>query len=258
MKALSLSPGIGLTALALGSQLAVGAETITPTNAVLSAFTNSLGMRFVALPGTTLSVSIWETRVRDYRTFAEAVSRPWTKPDYEQTDDHPAVNTNWEDADAFCRWLTQRERQSAAITAAQRYRLPTDLEWNLMVGWGREPEGTPEQRLKRNPVWPWGWQWPPTAGVGNYAPELRTDRFPNTAPVGSFPPNRLGLYDLGGNVWEWCDDWYSQTTIMRVLRGGSFNDSLPGTLLSAYRFHGTMNLVNDDIGFRVVLETKQP
>jgi formylglycine-generating enzyme required for sulfatase activity len=58
---------------------------------------------------------------------------------------------------------------------------------------------------------------------------------------------------MGGNVWEWCDDWYNDNRVSRVLRGGSYNDNQPAYLLTTHRFNATMNLVADDIGFRVVL-----
>jgi len=228
--------------------------TALPVRAASPLSENSLGMRFVLVPGAKVWFSIWETRVRDYRAFQEETRRDWNLPDFEQTPADPAVNVSWEDAEAFCRWLTARERKAGRLTDKQRYRLPTDAEWSAAVGLGSEQGRTPEDRLKASVVWPWGHTWPPQSGDGNYAPELQTDRFKNTSPAGSFKPNQHGLFDLGGNVWEWCDDWFNDARVTKVLRGGSFHDSQPKDLLAAYRFSGTMHLSNDDIGFRVVIE----
>jgi len=83
-------------------------------------FENSLGMRFVPVPitggpseGKTIRFSICETRVKDYARFAKAEEREWPKPDFAQTDEHPAVNVSWEDATAFCAWLTKEEQAQA-------------------------------------------------------------------------------------------------------------------------------------------------
>jgi formylglycine-generating enzyme required for sulfatase activity len=219
---------------------------------------NSLGMKFRTVPGATVYFSIWEIRVRDYEAFVAASGRSWSKPAFDQGREHPAVNVNWEDAQAFCRWLTAKERQEGRLTEQQRYRLPTDEEWSLAVGLGTESGTSPEDKMKRRVVWPWGSHWPPRTGDGNYAPELKADSFAHTAPVGSFSPNASGLHDLGGNVWEWCEDWYNTARVTKVLRGASFNDAHPASLLASYRFHGTMNLTGEDIGFRVVLDSQPP
>lgn len=233
--------------------LAQAAPDPSPAPDGTNAFTNTLGMRFVSVPGTKVWFSVWETRLWDYQVFAEETRRPWTKPDFDQTPVEPVVNVTWEDAAAFCDWLTRRERKAGHLTDQQRYRLPTDQEWSVAVGLQAESGPTPEDRMHNSMIWPWGCTWPPQAGDGNYAPELGVDTFRNTSPVGRFKPNRFGLHDLGGNVWEWCDDWYNEARVTKALRGGSFHDSQPRDLLAAYRFSGTMHLDNDDIGFRVVL-----
>jgi formylglycine-generating enzyme required for sulfatase activity len=227
-----------------------GSVAASPTNC----FENSLGMRFVPVPGSKAWFSIWETRVRDYAAFRSETERPWTEPSFGQGPDHPIVNVSWEDAEIFCRWLTKKELQTGRLHGKDRFRLPSDAEWSLAVGLRLEQGQTPEDRMKTAMVWPWGYYWPPRVGDGNFAQELKVDTFSQTSPVGSFKTSPIGLYDLAGNVWEWCEDWYNETHVTRVLRGGSFNDSLPLYLLSNYRFSGTMNLSNDDIGFRVVLE----
>jgi formylglycine-generating enzyme required for sulfatase activity len=235
------------TAIALPGQTKPAADVPVPLE-------NTLGMKFVKVPGVPAMFSIWETRVRDYRVFAEETRRDWTRPDFEQTPDDPVVNVSWDDAAAFCQWLTARERKAGRLKDTQCYRLPTDTEWSAAVGLGAERGRTPEDRLQASVIWPWGYTWPPQPGDGNYAPELETDKFTNTSPAGSFKPNPHGLFDLGGNVWEWCDAWYNDARVTMVLRGGSFHDGQPKDLLAAYRFSGTVHLSNDDIGFRTVLE----
>jgi formylglycine-generating enzyme required for sulfatase activity len=102
-------------------------------------------------------------------------------------------------------------------------------------------------------VYPWGNQWPPPKGAGNYSPSLQVDDFEYTSPVGSFAANRFGLYDMGGNVWQWCEDYYDGQNGSRVLRGGSWFSSRPDNLLSSYRSGYTPVVRDDYLGFRVVL-----
>jgi formylglycine-generating enzyme required for sulfatase activity len=107
--------------------------------------------------------SVWETRVKDYQAFCDASKRPWKKPDFPQTDDHPAVNVSWEDATAFCEWLSQKE--------GKKYRLPSDHEWSCAVGIGGQEDGAASPKSKDGKidnVFPWGEQWPPPNDAGNY------------------------------------------------------------------------------------------
>ena len=126
-------------------------------------FVNSLGMGFVPVPGADVLFSVWETRVKDYQAFCDATERSWKKPRFSQTGDHPAVNASWEDATAFCEWLSQRE--------GNKYRLPTDHEWSCAVGIGdrEDAEAAPKSKdMKIADVFPWGKQWPPPNDAGNY------------------------------------------------------------------------------------------
>jgi CubicO group peptidase (beta-lactamase class C family) len=215
-------------------------------------FTNSLGMKFVSVPGTHVLMCVHETRRGDYAAYAalhHETDSLWKKVVFDgqpvgAQDDEPAVNVSWDDAQAFCQWLSQRE--------GRRYRLPTDREWSIAAGIGdQEPAtgATPESlsgRLKDEHLW--GKAWPPVQGAGNFAdedchrkcPSEKTmegyaDGFATTSPVMSFPPNALGIYDLGGNVWEWCEDFMNATKTQHVLRGGSWGTSARNALLSSFR-----------------------
>jgi len=222
---------------------------------------NSLGMEFVPVPVTNLLFCKWETRVQDYSAFVNRAGGKWPQPQFEQGPTHPAVKVNWEGARAFCAWLTERELKVGFLPAGCRYRLPTDLEWSAAVGLGPEEGKSP---FKRNGevkgVYPWDGPFPPPPGAGNYAPVRETDSYEYTAPVGSFASNRYGIFDLGGNVWEWCSDgWLHESPFIpghsdRTLRGGSWFNSMPWHLASSVRDKAAWNFDDIRVGFRVVLE----
>ncbi len=223
-------------------------------------FTNPLGMKFVPLGD--IQISVWETRVQDYEAFCRATGRRFEPADFHQTATDPAVKVSWFDAMAFCKWLTEKERNENLIDDRQAYRLPTDLEWSMAVGLANESGATPEIRDgKIKNEFPWGKQWPPPNGAGNYAAG-REGRRGATMPVGSFKPNSLGLYDLGGNVWEWCLDTYkggssATSRDWGVLRGGSWATSNRLEMQSSYRNVVDRNDRDVIYGFRCVL-ARQP
>ncbi|MEP6822259.1 MAG: bifunctional serine/threonine-protein kinase/formylglycine-generating enzyme family protein [Chthoniobacterales bacterium] len=238
-----------------------------PTTAREGPFENSLGMRLVPVDGFYLSV--WETRVKDWDAFCQATGRGSAPPDFSQTENDPVVKVSWQDANDFCVWLTAEERRNGLISESEIYRLPTDREWSMAVGLSDEGGTTPEERDGRlKGVYPWGKQWPPPTGAGNLADQSASrrrgptidgysDGYAATAPVGSFPPNALGVYDLSGNVWEWCDDLYKPGSRWGVLRGGSWANSNRAELLSSYR--NVIDRYERDViyGFRCVLAQKR-
>ena len=180
---------------------------------------------------------------------------------------YPVVNISWSNAVAFCEWITKEEQTTGKLSPREHYRLPTDLEWSAAVGLGAERGDTPKERGNGIlGVYPWGTNWPPTNGAGNYAdlsfkarfPHLDTikdydDGFGMTAPVGSFAPNAFGLFDLGGNAFEWCLDAYDQAGVARALRGASWADHAAITLISSYRYAIKPGESNALSGFRCVL-----
>lgn len=295
------SPGVFRTlalVLLLGSALVRAADSAatgttaapaTPSNSTkiqaskAHPFENSLGMKFVPVPGTTVLFSVWETRRGDFEAFVKetgydattnvyslstnrwtVTGNSWKSPGFPQTDRHPVCGVNWNDAHAFCEWLSKKE--------GRKYRLPTDLEWSAAVGLTNEPGNTPKARSDKTPdVYPWGREMPPNVNglpAGNYpgseASETNwpsqfrvidgfRDPFARTAPVGSFPPNAYGIYDLGGNCWEWCEDPFEPGKEPRFVRGGSWVDNIPAILQSSYRHYSRPVTRNTSVGFRCVL-----
>lgn len=236
-------------------------------------------MVFVSVPGTGVAFSIWETRVKDFAAFAATHPRldgtDWNDARYHGVTpvsvgpDYPVVNVSWNDAKAFCDWLTAMERKSGKISTGAVYRLPTDAEWSRAVGIGdRETNGTPKDKsAKIEGVYPWGSLYPPPSGAGNFADltareyftnwpciEGYRDGFVTSSPVGSFRANEFGLYDLAGNAMEWCDDFYDDAHRQRVMRGGGWNNTGPKSLLSSHREHVAPQRFSVVTGFRCVLD----
>ena len=231
-------------------------------------------MKFVPVKGTDVLFCIHETRYQDYAAYAaeaQGVEGPWKDQSAdgytptENKEQHPVMKVSWEDAQKFCAWLSKKEGKT--------YRLPTDEEWSIAVGIGRDEkwkkDTTPATVFKSQTDFPWGDKWSPPKGSGNFSDDSRKakapnttakylenydDGFPTTAPVMSFKPNKLGLYDLEGNVREWVEDWHDNAKARRVLRGGCWYYGFDrAALLSSYRGHALPGNRHSSGGFRCVL-----
>ena len=157
----------------------------------------------------------------------------WRNTGYEQTDEHPVVNVSWNDAVAFCKWLSDQEGAT--------YRLPTEAEWEYACRAGTTTayffgDNPRDLALYANTANATAKQNLPTFHPTLDAPV----GFEFTVPVGSFRPNPLGLYDMLGNAWQWCADWYGSGYYLElqltdpqgpaagsghVMRGGSWVNS---------------------------------
>lgn len=222
-----------------------------PASTLPQTFDNSLQLHFQSVPGTDVRFCTYLTRVQDYKIFAQATGAALHAPDFKQDANHPVVCVNWEDAKAFCAWLTTREQEQKLIPPKAFYRLPTSREWSLAVGLSAAvADGLEEPNTA---VYPWGTQWPPPKNAGNYSQTLAIDSFPYTSPVGSFAQNRFGLFDMGGNVWEWCEDIYNRSPDYRILRGASWRLRDPEDLASTKVIGNKPDIRLDVYGFRIVL-----
>lgn len=155
----------------------------------------------------------------------------------------PVQGVTWYQADRFCQQLTSSERGSGQLPRGYRYSLPTDEMWSFFAGSTSLDNAITSRDLRRE----------------------------GPAPVGSLPANEFGLFDVRGNLWEWCDDWYSLDIVARsrkvgatvnnawvgterkVLRGGSWNRSSGDGLDLGYRYANRPSASTYEIGFRVVL-----
>jgi eukaryotic-like serine/threonine-protein kinase len=227
---------------------------------------NGLGMKFV--PVGEVLFAAWPTRVADFIAFAEATGFSIRESDFPQTPDHPVINVNWEDAKAFCVWLTATEKKAGRLDENQSYRLPTDAEWSSAAGIPDEGGNTPEQRDGKYKQFLWGTAWPPPPGSGNFAdasikkgPNIPgySDGWVQTSPVASFKPMASGLYDMTGNVWQWVEDSYrggQGRKTWGVLRGGSWGTVQQNELHLGYRDVVDRGERDPLFGFRCVIDTE--
>jgi len=193
-------------------------------------------------------------------------------------DNNPVANVTWADAVQYCNWLSKKEgrtpvykqefgRWVAVYPFLDGYRLPTEAEWAWAIRYSERPAAR---------KFPWGKNWPPPKDSGNFAdltarelvPSIipkYNDGYASTAPVGTFKPSVLGLYDGGGNVAEWVNDWYTVPTpgitvpvvdptgpkrgTSHVIRGSSWRHAGITELRLSYRDYGSKARV--DVGFRI-------
>jgi formylglycine-generating enzyme required for sulfatase activity len=189
-------------------------------------------------------IAVHEVTVGQFREFARAArfnNDEWEEPE-KQGENHPVVNVNWNDANLFCKWLSNSEDR--------RYRLPTEAEWEYAY------------RAKSKDAYIFG-DDPRALGAHAWFKENADD---STHPVGMKAKNAWGLYDMAGNVAEWCSDGYADypaghTVDPRgnpnarkyVYRGGAY-DKGPAECRAGYRTSDPADDRDSSVGFRIVLE----
>jgi formylglycine-generating enzyme required for sulfatase activity len=194
--------------------------------------------------------------------------------------EQPVVNVSWDDAARYANWLSQQEglepayreqdgRLTPVVPLTNGYRLPTEIEWEFTARYdgGRRPLNQPLQ-------FPWGDAMPPAKNSGNFAHDGsglpfaipgHVDAYVVSAPAGRFPPNKASIYDLGGNVAEWCHDYYDVQTSastkprrdptgpaegrFHVIKGSSWRSGSATELRFAYRDYA--DKPRDNVGFRI-------
>ena len=209
-----------------------------------------------------------------YAAFCEATNceppldpRGWVGY-FKRYPNHPVINVNWEDANAYTRWLSD--------IADQEFRLPTEAEWEYaalggdegrLYSWGDDWQTESGNTLSWHAGEMLGEDWRVWWQAGG---EKKSESQVMTTRVGSFPPNDWDLFDITGNVWEWTNDWYGkdyyevsptqdptgpETGNERVLRGGSwYNKPLTSRIAVRDRYAPDLRLSYN--GFRVVAERR--
>ncbi len=215
--------------------------------------------RFVADTGhkTEGGCFTWDATKKEWNSRADA---SWNSPGFAQSEDHPVVCVNWDDAKAYAQWLAKK--------AGKNYRLLSEAEWEYAARagqttaryWGEafDPEGCKYANIadataKR------------VLAFKDWAYAQCDDKQAYTAPVRSYTPNKFGLYDMIGNAWEWTEDcwndsysgapedgdvWSKGDCGQRVLRGGSWVN-FPDDARAALRSWNSSGIRNDSVGFRL-------
>jgi formylglycine-generating enzyme required for sulfatase activity len=207
----------------------------------------------------------YEVTFEEYDAYCDAIGKTWPDDEGWGRGRRPVINVSWFDAVAYCNWRSAQVGLQTVylisgenVTAnwdANGFRLPTEAEWEYAA-----------RSRGKNEKWAGASSEDSLSLYGNYDEnDGSTDSYPHTAPVGSLRANSLGLYDMSGNVWEWCWDWYNpdyynkssnrdprgpSSGSFRVDRGGSWYYN-PASLRCAIRDVHSPDFRDDILGFRL-------
>jgi formylglycine-generating enzyme required for sulfatase activity len=220
---------------------------------------NSIGMEFVLVQPGTFQMGSDGIPADEKPIHLVTISKPFYVGKYEVTqkqwrdvmgtnpsrykgDNRPVGNVSWNEAQDFIRKLNVKE-------GTTKYRLPTEAEWEFAARGGAQSKGH---------------KYAGSSDVADVAVYHGNSGY-ESKPVGSKRPNELGIYDMSGNVWEWCSDLYGaygssperdpkgpSSGTLRVKRGGSFYLGIVNSCRVTFRSNGSPNNDSDDFGFRCV------
>ncbi|MFN0200064.1 MAG: formylglycine-generating enzyme family protein [Bacteroidia bacterium] len=194
----------------------------------------------------SFQMSKYEVTVAEYRAFCQATGHTMPAPPaWGWRDSHPMVNVTWWDACSYCLWLSR--------VSGKKFRLPTEAEWEYAAKGGKKSQK---------------FQYCGANNANEVAWNMANAVEASTQGIGQLKANELGLYDMGGNAWEWCSDYFSseyyanspsenpkgpEKGLLHVIRGGSWFD---GSTQSTpyFRRNGSPADLIGNMGFRVVCE----
>ncbi|MFN9709879.1 MAG: formylglycine-generating enzyme family protein [Bacteroidota bacterium] len=192
----------------------------------------------------SFSIAKTETTVAQWKSYCISTStRMPVEPAWGWIDNHPIINVSWDEAVAYCQWLSKQ--------TGKKYRLPTEAEWEYAARGGDKSKGF--LFAGGQSVYKYGW--------------FEENSNATSQPVAQKRPNELGIYDMSGNAWEWCHDWWApyidkpQTNpqgpdgdkYFKVIRGGSWNFAHNDCRIGTRDFFSPDGRHND-FGFRVVMD----
>ncbi|MEA2019918.1 MAG: formylglycine-generating enzyme family protein, partial [Campylobacterota bacterium] len=193
--------------------------------------------QLVSIPNQSYQMAKYTVTFKEYDKYCK--DRNKTKPDDRGwgRENRPAIYVSWNDAKEYAAWLSKKTNKT--------YRLPSEEEWEYCCKAGTTTKysfGDDEKELDK-----YAWYDKNSYDKGSDHKDY------GTHPVGEKLPNPWGLFDMHGNVWEWCEDWCDSDQDRKVLRGGSWVNGA-GNLRSFIRNWFNPTVTFSDVGFRLVCE----
>ena len=183
--------------------------------------------KMLKIPNKNYAISRYQVTFDEFDEYCKATGDNNPNDEGWGRGNRPVINVSWYDAQKYIEWLNKSNNTDT-------FRLPTEKEWEYACRAGSDTKwcfGDDESKLK-------DYAW------------YNKNSDDKTHPVGELKPNSFGLYDMHGNVWEWCEDWFDSYKESKVVRGGSWLYGADWTA-SSYRGYGSPGLSDYNVGFRI-------